>query len=1226
MTQDENIRMFKQGYNQYSWKKFLGETFPNARLFPIPKKITDIDTNMATEALKLGNILLNENGIERLISVYEVTLAKGIILERNRVGLRNLLRKYWKNIDAAFIVYHNKENNKWRFSYISELTGYDASGNFKTIVTEPKRCTYVLGEGESIRTAAERFSILSKKADNITLDDVKETFSVEKLSKAFFDEYKKHYQIFCDYMMKSPNIRATIFNGDDKAIRDFNKKLLGRIVFLYFIQKKGWLGVPIENKWGSGDLNFLSNIFKQYEYPDLFYRDILTRLFFDTLNTKRDNDIIELINGHKYKIPYLNGGLFEEDDPKQRNIIIDGKLFQNLFNFFDQYNFTIYEDDPNDQTVAVDPEMLGHIFENLLEDNKDKGAFYTPKNIVHYMCQESIIEYLSNWFENKGYDVINYISFDNTIQPKLFSENETRVGQLIFETPIQNNNKKIDRSLIEKFLNKNLSDDDKKLILKHSEEFNKALDSVKICDPAIGSGAFPMGLLQEIFTAKQTLWHYQYGNLKNFPASDIKLNIIQNSIYGVDIEKGAVDIARLRFWLSLVIDEDVPKPLPNLDYKIVIGNSLVSKIDDTDIDIDWEMDVSKYGAFANDTAINIKNILKKIVNEQKEYFKTNCDKNKLSLDIRRIKIELLINQLKLMIIVKETIEKNKYNKENIVQKNEIKLKILEWEKTIKKLEKLIEQPDEPLNFFDWKLDFPDILNKAINPNPGFDIVIGNPPYVSTKGVSEKDKKVLQQKFGFADDLYNHFYFKGIQLLKEKGTLAYISSKTFWTIQTKKNLRELILKNKLLQLVDTANPFESAMVDTCITILQKETASDYEIKFIDIYNGWNYKKEYIVNKCIYKNIVNNVFFEPNELNMKIYEKIAQKIKPLIDIWWDKISTSKNIEKYKTELEKYRQSLKPGDITLLGLITEGGQGLATANNGKYIGVLEGTKWADKVRQDRIKKLSEFIQTNKPKELPQLESKADVQDFLNQKSEIEIRKLFDDLKKKYGRDIFGQGWLYRIVNANEIADVEKLTDDEKLNGIKGNKTFVPYDKGDKDGNRWWAPTPYYIDWSRENVMFLKENSGKKGEGMPVVRNPQFYFREGFCWTNVLNPNARLIKTKLKDRSINDVGSMSLYVIVSFLNTKFIICILNSNLLFDYYRTFINYSVNIQINDIRQLPIVIPTPGQLKEFERIFDRAKRVQEEKFSGKISEKEAEEKLEKIQIELDEKVLELYGLE
>ncbi|MCF3609679.1 hypothetical protein L2E81_24990, partial [Planktothrix agardhii 1033] len=531
MTQPQIQDIFNQRYNQAKWKQFLGETFANAQLFSTPETLTGIDINVASQVQKLGYILLDENGIERQIGVYEVTLAPDIILERNRVGLINLLRKYWQNIDAAFIAYHRPESANWRFSYVSELTGYDAEGESIKIKTEPKRYTYLLGEGESIRTAVERFERIIKKGSKVTLDDVKESFSVEKLSKTFFDEYKKHYDIFCQYMVSEPGIYQTIFNGDEKAIRDFNKKLLGRIVFLYFIQKKGWLGVPKNESWGKGDHNFLTNQFESFAHPELFYQDFLSVLFFDTLNTKRPDDLIELVAGKPCRIPFLNGGLFEEENKNHRNLIFDTNLFKNLFNFFDQYNFTIYEDDPNDHTVAVDPEMLGHIFENLLEDNKDKGAYYTPKEIVHYMCQESLIEYLTTWFENQGYDIINDVGFDK------FS-----------------NNKQIDRILIEKLLKKNLDDQDQKLIKQYSAEFNNALDRVKICDPAIGSGAFPMGLLHEIFTAKQTLHTFEFGNTTNFNASGVKLNIIQNSIYGVDIERGAVDIARLRFWLSLIVD------------------------------------------------------------------------------------------------------------------------------------------------------------------------------------------------------------------------------------------------------------------------------------------------------------------------------------------------------------------------------------------------------------------------------------------------------------------------------------------------------------------------------------------------------------------------------------------------------------------------------------------------------------------------------------------------
>ncbi|RMD77069.1 DNA modification methylase, partial [Candidatus Dojkabacteria bacterium] len=332
------------------------------------------------------------------------------------------------------------------------------------------------------------------------------------------------------------------------------------------------------------------------------------------------------------------------------------------------------------------------------------------------------------------------------------------------------------------------------------------------------------------------------------------------------------------------------------------------------------------------------------------------------------------------------------------------------------------------------------------------------------------------------------------------------------------------------------------------------------------------------------------------------------------WWEKISTSKNIEKNKNELGKYRESLKPGDITLLGLITEGGQGLATANNGKYIGVLDGTKWAENVKKQRPEKLllaTEFCKKQN------IKTKADAQQFLNALSEQEIRQLFDSLKEKYGRDVFGQGWLYRIVNKNEIANVDMLTDDEKLNGIAGTKTYVPYDKGDKDGNRWYAPTPYYIDWSRKNVKFLQTDPKARWQGY------QFYFREGFCWTNILNPNATLIKTRIKQKSINDVGSMSLYSIICNLNDRYLVALLNSFIIFHFYRTFINYSVNIQINDIRQLPIIIPSADQLKQFEGIFNRAYDIQKSKFEGKISEVEAENQLEVIQKELDEMVEGMY---
>lgn len=886
MNQTQLQDLFKKDYNPTEWKKFLGEIFPNAYLLATPETLTDIDSHVASQALKLGYITLDENGIERQIAVYEVKLAQGIILERNRVGLRNLLRKYWKNIDAAFIVYHNSESKKWRFTYVSELTGYDAEGNFQKIQTEPKRYTYVLGEGESVRTATQRFYELAQKAHKATLDDVKEAFSVEKLSKAFFDEYKKHYETFCNYMVNQPGIKATLFNGNEKAIRDFCKKLLGRIVFLYFIQKKGWLKVPINGKWGEGDLNFLTNLFKQYPHPQFFYTNILTRLFFDTLNTQRPNDLIELIQGQPCRIPYLNGGLFEEDDKKHRNIIIDEKLFENLFTFFNQYSFTIYEDDPNDHTVAVDPEMLGHIFENLLEDNKDKGAFYTPKEIVHYMCQESLIEYLKNSLPLQGTGLVN-------------SENwEQKVTQLI------------------KYKNPTLLD------LYEVQHINQALDNVKICDPAIGSGAFPMGLLQEIFTAKETLWYREHGNLNHFPASEVKLNIIQNSIYGVDIEKGAVDIARLRFWLSLVVDENEPKPLPNLDYKIVAGNSLVSKFEDETIEIDWEIkEGTQTNLFGNENVLKRQALLKQITAKQKEYFQAT-NKQQLATEIRNLKIDILINQLELIIKTKGLDQKPTETGKKAVAQTELWLQTQSWKNAISKLQKLKQNQQAPFEHFDWKLDFPEVLNPyLVNDNAGFDIVIGNPPYIQLQKdggrLAKKYEKQGFETFERTGDIYSLFYEKGVQLLKYNGILTYITSNKWMRAGYGKSTRAFFCKHNPLKLIDLGSGiFESATVDTNILIIQKtaQKPQTYNLKALDL---------------------------SKENNITSFNNYTDKWVTLTQLSADSWTIANDIEqRIKAKIERIGKPLKEWDINIY-------RGVLTGYNEAFI--IDGKKKDELIAQD-------------------------------------------------------------------------------------------------------------------------------------------------------------------------------------------------------------------------------------------------------------------------------------
>jgi hypothetical protein len=334
------------------------------------------------------------------------------------------------------------------------------------------------------------------------------------------------------------------------------------------------------------------------------------------------------------------------------------------------------------------------------------------------------------------------------------------------------------------------------------------------------------------------------------------------------------------------------------------------------------------------------------------------------------------------------------------------------------------------------------------------------------------------------------------------------------------------------------------------------------------------------------------------------------------WWPKIATSKKIEQNKQELENYRNSLNPGDVALLGTLTEGGVGLQTGNNGKYIGVKQNTKQAEAIKNSRFKKLQ---QANEKIGNPEFNK---VQ-FLSHKSEYEIRELFDELKIKYGRDIFGRGYIFRIIEEKEIADVNEITNKERKEGIEKNKPhFVPYDKGDKGGNRFWLETPFVIDWSQEIVRFFKENSGKKGIGMPVFRNPQFYFREGFCWSDI---HTVLIKSRLKSSGVYDISSMSMFSQYNNLPNWFFVSVLNSTFISEYDFNFINGTSHFQINDARQIPIVIPSAKQICDFKNIFDQAYKIKQDEFAKKIDKENAAKKLINIQKGLDELVMNLYEL-
>ncbi|MBL7807778.1 MAG: Eco57I restriction-modification methylase domain-containing protein [Saprospiraceae bacterium] len=817
----------KQPFQREAWKNFIRYVFPNeADLFAAPQTFPELHGERIQSFVQFGNIHLQDRYGSQL-ALFEVMLKPGTTkLQINRVALRAIIDKLRRDtlVTGAFAVFADEKTGKWRFTFIAKQEVFGEK-NIETV--DPRRYTYVFGHGETTRTAEQRFSFLASKTGK-QLEDVLEAFSVERVSNEFFNLYKEQYRQFCEYLYEYEPAKAIFsklaeseteakrLDKQQKLIRDFAKKLMGRLVFLYFLQKKRWLGGKIDSgSWEDGASDFLRQLFEKSPDKSRFYSQTLAPLYFKTLNTneKERPGFAYAAPWGKVKVPFLNGGLFEEDQDGTELFDFPEHLFQNLLDLYDRYNFTVDENSPNDHEVGIDPEMLGHIFENLLEENREKkGAFYTPKEIVHYLCQESLWQYLKN---------------------KLLPE--TRPANVVWS-----DSREADERELEHFVRNKERGSKDGFIYKNARAIESALREVRICDPAIGSGAFPMGLLHEIFHC-----HVELDLTEDL--GKLKRDIIEHCIYGVDIEKGAVDIAQLRFWLALVVDENVPRPLPNLDYKIMQGDSLLERFEDIDLkelmneevapdaergpkpgtdlfNTSWQSSL----VFDNKEKKNVKKLLHEYYVAQTKTRKKELllEINRLVLDkvdavIRSKKLKLLLEKADLEKQVKRLIELKQVTTKTqkvLVQKES---EIVAFEQQQQRLHQCLHELEKP--FFLWRLYFDEVLRE----DGGFDIIIGNPPYVQIQGLKDDYKKWLEQEgyttFDKGSDLYALFYERGWQQLRPGGHLAFITSNKWMRANYGETLRQFFLqKTNPLKLLDfgMAQNFASALTYTSIVIFQK----------------------------------------------------------------------------------------------------------------------------------------------------------------------------------------------------------------------------------------------------------------------------------------------------------------------------------------------------------------------------------------------------------------------
>ena len=782
-------------YNRESWQQLLHDIFLNKVTFHNSPGKVHVSSHLAKEALNLGYIKLSDG---LTIAIYEVELSGNVDIERNRRGIRDMLTTDWRtNHAGAFMFCYRKNESILRFSYVSETWGFNKQGEYEKISTDTKRYTYLLGEGRGCHTAIKQFGKLKESKQALT--DITEAFSVETLTKQFYKDLFEWYQWAIDdsTQVTFPNNITT--EDDDRD--DVEKKvirMITRIMFVWFIKQKELVPNRIF------DIEYLSTILKEFDpYSTTvgnYYNAILQNLFFATLNraiedengntrkfatsTKRDVKTLyryaemfsiseqEIVNLFS-EVPFLNGGLFEcldktryidgvkqyynfdgfsrndarfADGRYKHRAVVPNILFfepeKGLLSILSRYNFTIEENSPEEQQVALDPELLGKVFENLLgaynPETKEtarnqSGSFYTPREIVNYMVDESLIAYLGN----------------NDFVRSLFSYDFT-----------------FDKAKSNEYL-----------------KIADKLKAVKILDPACGSGAFPMGLLNRMIDILERI-------SPNEDIYELKLSVIENCLYGSDIQSIAAQITKLRFFISLICncEKDAYKPnfgiptLPNLETKFVSANSLIAKKKE-----DRQLKLFK--------SEEIESIKKELHQIRHLHFsaKSTSTKHRLrekDLALRKKLIELLSDE-------------NNFASDDAKQ-------LAEWNPY---------DQNDTSSFFDpeWMFGVAD----------GFDIVIGNPPYIQLQNNGGELAKLYEgcgySTFARTGDIYCLFYERGWQLLKKDGHLCYITSNKWMRAGYGEKTRDFFAnKTNPLLLIDFAGVkiFESATVDTNILLFSR----------------------------------------------------------------------------------------------------------------------------------------------------------------------------------------------------------------------------------------------------------------------------------------------------------------------------------------------------------------------------------------------------------------------
>ena len=1007
--------------------------------------------------------------------------------------------------------------------------------------------------------------------DSLGQRAIDRALDVEAVTNRFFVGLREHYSKLRDAVLGAmdddPAVRHNLKELGEEPAERTALRILTQVLFVEFLQRKGFV---------EGHTDWLSRAFRAKVGP--YYPTVLEPLFYGGLGTP-----IARRHAGAPAVPYLNGGLFDRFYG-DISLPLPDEVFDTtdgLLGYLAGWTFTVSEEMPDESEVAVDPEMLGKVFEHLAgEEAVEKhGTVYTPRPVVHFMCREA----LAPWVQEQT----------------SLSENEVR---LLLSDPDPFAREALGQTL------------DGQQLTQLAAELPERLDTLRVLDPAVGSGAFLLGMLSELIRLRSLCFKVLNQGTDPGPhqVTAWKEHAIRETLYGVDIEPRAIELCRLRLWLSLMVDlpEGVtPQPLPNLEYRTVVANSLTDfyggvQVQDTRGGLD---------PFHNDRLVELHTQWFHAVGDERESLLSH---------IAAAENAVIDEQLGEALVAAKTDAEREQ---------------------VEEVRRRFHSAERRFPCFVPALHAPEPMSRG-----GWDIVIMNPPYVGRKEVAQRlDKQQIRDltyHYGETNDLMVLFAHRALQLVRPRGAVAMIFNDSITTSSDAQNLRRQWMDRTTLLSMARTRCFVGRAITGGVVVLRADRPGDIPARGVRWVEGHGRPVEHFVEASKpltspahrghkdeagslelwspplsdYKRLPHRPLFRPSGESLHLLSKF-EACRDWSTIWglwdlepnWRTLSNTQALRRIITTQQQLAAERRPGDEwTLLGLVIEGGQGLATADDRRFLAAVSGTPEA----ADHLRRQENFDRIASEHPTAGME-------YTELRRQMTREDALLAIWNKYGSSLrWPRIGAFRVVGPEQVRR-GPLTDSEKLDGIAGEDCFVFYEKGDDSdevegqrmGARWFRDNATVIDWSTTAVSVLRARAHRKGAQSPRLQNEQFWFQPGVAW----NRTASYLRVRrVPANAIFSSEAPTIVPQVEWLTANGLMALLNSSVADFILRTFLSSRMHLDVGDVRRLPVPVLT---IEQSENLTDLGERAVETKAAGD------RDGLRQVEEELDAYVLSLYGL-